>query len=185
LLVKNAADYRETRITYRRIVDHCGPDDFYTISRHARQDMATMTTVEILAYLRLSGHDSHLFAQYLPRLQELAPTMGQQERETVLALIERVWQGYFPLGEALDLAYEIACLLYALDDYAQALVYFERSVERYGAEPGTLYNMAICARLLGFSEQAREWLKMVIAQDSENHRARALFARYQKEDAER
>jgi hypothetical protein len=175
LMVADAAGHFETRNAYQRHVEEFGPDGFFTIMRHARQGIPQMSAEEILAFLRLSHHDAHQFGRYLPRLQQLAADFGDAMRQDVMAAIENVWAHYFPLGEELDLANQIATLFYAMDDYPRALIYFQRSTEIYGEDTGTLYNMAACHHLLGESDQAAALLREVVAHDPANAEAVALL----------
>ncbi len=175
LMVEDAANYHETQRAYRRHVQDFSPDDFYSITKHARQHIVTMTVEDILAYLRLSFYDSHQFARYLPRLLELAPGFDRNEQQAVIYAIAKVWELYFPLGETLDLAHQIANLLYAMDEYALALAYFQHSIEIYGQDTGTLYNMAVCYQLLGQDNQAEPLLQTILACDPNNQAANALL----------
>lgn len=149
LMVDDAPAHRGTRNAYERHVRDFGPDDFYTITRHARETIGEMSVDDILAYLRLSLYDSHQFGRYLPRLMKLVPELDRDQHRAVRAAVDCVWELYFPLGEEIDLADGIARLLYEMDDYRGALEYFGRSVEIYGADTGTIANMATCHRLLG------------------------------------
>jgi tetratricopeptide (TPR) repeat protein len=176
LMLSDAAAYVETQRAYQRHVQDFSPDDFYSVIRHARRHMEEMSLEEILAYMRFSYYDSHQFAKYLPRLIELAPELDLDERETLMDATERVWASYFPIGEELDLAYEIAGLLYEMDDFIGALTYFERSIEVYGPHTGTLYNMAACYQLVGQSERAESLLLQVLKHDPNNQEARDLLA---------
>ncbi|MCP4699461.1 MAG: tetratricopeptide repeat protein [Gammaproteobacteria bacterium] len=78
----------------------------------------------------------------------------------------------------MDLAHQIACLLYEIDRYAQALSYFERSMEIYGQDTGTLYNMAVCYQCLEQHEPAETILKKLLKYDPDNQAARELLAKY-------
>lgn len=176
LMLADPTHYAEAQLAYRRHVQDFGPDSFYTITKHARKTIPEMEADDILAYLRLSRHDSHQFGRYLPRLLELAPDFDAATRGDVIAAIERVWEMYFPLGEDLDLANRIAALLYAMNDYPRALDYFERSMEIYGADTGTLYNIACCYQLLGEDAVAAAVLHKVLEHDPENESANALLA---------
>jgi tetratricopeptide (TPR) repeat protein len=176
LMLAEPGAYRRTRQAYQRHADEFGPDSFYTITRHARPTIPTMSVESILAYLRLARHDSHQFGRYLPRLQDLAAGFDADTRAAVTDAVEKVWEIYFPLGEDLDLANGIACLFYAIDDFPRALVYFARSIEIYGRDSGTLYNMAACHHLLGNAEQAAALLREVLAHDARNEAAAALLA---------
>jgi hypothetical protein len=103
--------YVEARRAYQRHVQDSGPDDFYTIIKHAREHLAEATASDILGYLRFSHYDSHQFGNYfLPGLHELASGLTRDEQVAVTEAVQRVWDSYFPLAEDLDLAYRIACL---------------------------------------------------------------------------
>lgn len=176
MMVPDAFGHRETRNAYQRHVQEFGPDSFFSIMRHARQTIPQMSVRDILAYVEFSHHDSHQFGRYLPRLQQLAGEFDDSERQDVIAATEKVWAHYFPLGEDLDLANQIAALFYAMDDYPRALDYFARSTEIYGEDTGTLYNMAACHHLLGQSEEAAALLERLLAQEPGNTEAMALRA---------
>jgi len=104
----------------------------------------------------------------LRRLRELAPEFDSEERSRVTALIDEVWEMYFPLGEDRDLAYGMGCLLYEMDDYPRALHYFERSLDIYGPHTGTYYNMAVCHHLLNQAGQALPLLQRLLETDPGN-----------------
>lgn len=176
LMVAGAGDHTETQHAYRRHVQDFGPDHFYTITKHARKSIGEMSAEDILAYLRLSRHDSHQFGRYLPRLMQLAPEFDAATRQDVAAAVESVWEMYFPLGEDLDLANRIAGLLYAMDDHAGALTYFERSMAIYGADTGTLYNIAACYHMIGESGAAVAVLQKVLEYDGGNEAAKLLLS---------
>jgi tetratricopeptide (TPR) repeat protein len=176
LMLAEAGRHRETQHAYRRHVQDFGPDGFYSITKHARKTIPAMSAEDILAYLRLSRHDSHQFGRYLPRLMELAAGLDDAARRDVTAAIEQVWEMYFPLGEDLDLANRIASLLYAMDDYPRALTYFERSMAIYGRDSGTLYNIAACRHMLGEHAAAAAVLRQVLEHDPGNEPAKALLA---------
>jgi len=176
LMVADAAGHLETRNAYQRHVEEFGPDDFFTIMRQARQSLPQMSAQEILAFLRLSHHDSHQFGRHLPRLQQLAADFDDAMRHDVIAAAETVWAHYFPLGEEFDLANQIATLFYAMDDYPRALIYFQRSTEIYGEDTGTLYNMAACLHLLGENEEAAGLLQRVLELEPGNAEAASLLA---------
>jgi tetratricopeptide (TPR) repeat protein len=175
LMLADARAHALTQQAYRRHVREFGPDHFYSIVKHARKTIAEMSAEDTLAFMALSRHDSHQFARYLPRLLQLAPQFDSATRQDVTIAIERVWEMYFPLGEDLDLANRIAELLYAMDDYAGALGYFERSMAIYGPDTGTLANIAACYHLLGEHGTAAAVLRKVLEHDGDNEAARSLL----------
>lgn len=176
LMVDGAAGYLETRRAYERHVREFSPDDFFTIAHHALRGIDEMSLEEILAYLRLSRYDSRPFGWFLPRLTELAAGLDRDERRAVSDTIDRVWDLYFPLGESLDLANAISCLLYEMKDYRRALDFCARSLEIYQPDAGTLTNMAACHHRLGENEKAKALLRAALEQDPEDAPARKFLA---------
>jgi hypothetical protein len=174
LLTREPPAYRETLAAFARSVEEVGPDAFFTISRHARKRIGEMSLAEILAYLRLSHFDAHLFAAWLPRLMELAPECEIGAKAELAEAAERVWDGYFPIGEAFDLAEGLAALLYQLDAFAPALELFAISAAIYGDHSGKRFNRAACLAGLGCDEEALALLESVLAHDPGNAAAAAL-----------
>jgi len=174
LMVEDAVDHLETRRAFQRHVQDFSPDDFYTITRHACRTIGEMSVADILAYLRLSHYDSHLFSLSLPRLCTLADGLDRDEHRALSDTIDRVWDLYFPLGENLNLANGIALLLFEMGAYRQALKFLARSVEMYGQDTGTLANMALCHLFLGQEQEAKALLQTMLANDPANARAQEL-----------
>jgi tetratricopeptide (TPR) repeat protein len=97
-------------------------------------------------------------------------------RATSSATLEKAWDGYFPLGEELDLANGIAALLYAMDDYPRALAFFQISMLMYDPDTVTLYSVAACFQRLGEDEAAAARLRKVLEYDPGNEPARMMLA---------
>lgn len=112
-----------------------------------------------MAYLRLSYYDGHLFPYFLPRLVELIPDFTREERKDVIAAVENVWAIHFPFGGAFDLANQLARFLYAMDEYARAITFCERSMAMYGEQADTINIMAICYQQLDQPERANQLLE--------------------------
>jgi SAM-dependent MidA family methyltransferase len=121
LLLDTPEEYLATRHAYHQNIRDYGPDDFYSISTHARRGLGEMTVEEIVAYTRLSAYDGHLFAHYLPRLRQLIPALTQQEQQVIIETIKQVWRGYFPLGEAQDLSAQLTDILQRIGGSLQIL----------------------------------------------------------------
>ncbi|WP_034292934.1 tetratricopeptide repeat protein [Herbaspirillum sp. RV1423] len=177
LLADDAHLYEATGRAYAHLLAGFGPDDFYTLVSFMRRHLAKMEINDILAYLRFGQDDAHQLFRVIPRLKELAPTLDDRHVEEVRALVDRSWDSYFPLGEENDLAFEIGCLLYELDDFDGALSYFERTEQLYGANPGVWYNMAACLQQLGQDRPAQTLLENVLRVMPDNEGARALLDR--------
>jgi tetratricopeptide (TPR) repeat protein len=176
LMLPDAARHEETQRAYQRHVRDFGPDDFYSTIGHARKTVAQMPFEAILAYLQLSRHDGRQFAHCLPRLMELVAELDTAARQELIEAVEHVWEMYFPLGEPFDLANGIAGLLYAMQDFERALLFYERSMAIYGPDTGTLCNIASCYQRLGEHTIAAAVAHRILEYDPDNAAAKSLLA---------
>jgi Tfp pilus assembly protein PilF len=71
-----------------------------------------------------------------------------------------------------------------MSDYPRALDYFERSMEIYGADTGTLYNIACCYQLIGEDAVAATVLGKVLEHDPGNESAKALLAHCERAEVQ-
>lgn len=182
LMVDNADDCTATQRAYQIHVGEFSPDDFYTLSNSFIKHLPEMQTKEILAYLRFAQYDALQLSRMMPRLMELAPDLSAQETLALKSAIDQTWKGYFSIQEERDLAFDIASFFYALNDFATALIYFQRTQNIYGTHTGTLYNMAVCHDLLNQPLQAMPLLHELLRTDPDNEAARALLDRLTGED---
>jgi hypothetical protein len=178
LMLPEAPDHFEVRQAYRRHVADFGPDDFASILIHSKGSIPRMTSHEIMSYLRLAHYDGELFARFVPRLIEFAPDFNEAQNRAIMDAIERVWDLYFPLGEKMDLANAIGCLLYKMSEYALALKYFEISIASHGDSAGALMNAALCCDHLKQWEKAKVNLERILASDPGNKGAMELMESY-------
>jgi hypothetical protein len=109
-----AADPSATAAAYSRAIAQRGPDDFYTIKKVITRRAGDLSLPEILAYLRLSGHDAKLFLDLATAIQAAIPTADAGDREDLALAMERVWDGYLPIGEPTDLATLLGTLARAI-----------------------------------------------------------------------
>jgi tetratricopeptide (TPR) repeat protein len=175
LMVKGPQHHIETRRAYQRHVLDFSPVDFFHIIFQAEQTIGKMSPEEVLAYFRLSCYDSIQLERCLPRLVELAPQLNSDERAAVKDAIERVWNSYFPMDKEFDMADEIARLLYTMGEYEPALIYFSRSVESFGPNTGSLYNIASCHLMLGQPSLAEPLLMRVLEEHPGHEQASKLL----------
>jgi tetratricopeptide (TPR) repeat protein len=88
----------------------------------------------------------------------------------------RVWETYFPIREARDLAFHVGALLCQLGDYASALPCFESSLALYGPNPATLYNLGLCYFSLGQLDESETCVDEALAGEPGLADAEALRA---------
>ncbi|MNP65280.1 Tetratricopeptide repeat protein [compost metagenome] len=87
-----------------------------------------------------------------------------------------MWTGYYPMEEKHDLAQNCGMLLFEMDNYEDALLFYERSQNLDEANSTVLYHMAICYDELGIEDSARQYAHRAIAIEPEHEGALSLLS---------
>ncbi len=152
----------ETRLAFDEAVEQQGPDDFFDLKTGFGHAWDDLTLEQLLGWLRLSGWDSNVFLDALPTLMKHATGAPGLLRLEMYRAVFEVWDHYFPIREAQDLAFQLGVLLCEIDCYGDALPFFHESAAAYGSNPATVYNIGLCLFHLGDLEAAREQMDRVL-----------------------
>ena len=154
LLGSREHTWPETRLAYDKAVAGKGPDELYALRRRLSNGATQLRPPELIALMRLCGHDPRVVGECVrplwPYLADAGPALRENVRDAVLS----AWPNYFHLGEAHDLAFSLALLLYEVRAYAQARTLFEESLRLYGEHGATLWNLGLCYVVLGRPDEA-------------------------------
>jgi tetratricopeptide (TPR) repeat protein len=173
--------YAETRQAYSEAVEQGGPDEFYSLKRGIEKHYDGLSLEELMAWLRLSGWDSRIFLDSFPALLDLIESASGPMREELCQAIQQVWDNYYHIGEERDVAFSMAMLLYGMQYYPEAIDYFHRSLDLYGPEASTFYNMAMCRYSLRQLDTALENINQTLLLDPSFEAAKAMRIRLQSE----
>lgn len=176
LMLKEPKRYANTRLAYRRFVERFGPDDFFSMKQWFDGRIEEMELRQILALWRLGGYDSQWLLQTAKRIWELIPTSKEYEVEDVRRGIQLMWKTYYPLEERRNLALDCGLILYQMEFYEDALLFFERSLLHSEADFEVLYYMAVCCYESSMNDAAREYTLRSLMLEPEHEGALALQA---------
>lgn len=166
--------YPETKLAYERFVNDFSPDDYFNIRTLSEGHIDKMNFDHLMALLRMSGYDHTVFRNMYPRLVELLNKHTDSERWGVFQAIHKVWDAYYPLGEAYNIAFVLAELLFALRFFREAIVYLHLSIEIYGKQDSVLYNLALCHFMTEDFEEAKRILAELLKTYPENENGLSL-----------
>ncbi|MBM0745610.1 SAM-dependent methyltransferase (plasmid) [Phormidium sp. CLA17] len=154
LLGNPPTNYAETRHAYQDAIINHSPDDFFSLKRAIEPNCDRLTLQQAIAYIRLSGWDANIFLACLPTLLAHAKSASDTQCQELIQLIHNVWDTYYPISEAQDLAFQLGKLLIDLQDYRTASKYFQQSLKLQGLQPKTLHYLSQCYHHLGETEAA-------------------------------
>jgi tetratricopeptide (TPR) repeat protein len=144
----------EIRLAFDDAIEERGPADFFDVKGGFGQPYDVLTLEHLLAWVRLSGWDANVLLDAWPALMKHAGSAAAIFRVDIYRAVHEVWQRYFPLREARDLAFHLGVLLCEIDCHEDALPFFHESLAAYGPNPATLFNIGLCLYELGDLEAA-------------------------------
>lgn len=148
----------ETRLAFDEAIERQGPDDFFDLKVSFGKPAADLPLEQLVAWLRLSGWDANVLLDLWPALMKGAAAAPGVLRLEIYRAVHQVWDAYFPLQEARDLAFHLGVLLCEIECHGDALPFFHESAAAYGANPATIFNLGLCLYHLGDLEAARQAL---------------------------
>ncbi|BCZ44652.1 hypothetical protein psyc5s11_07190 [Clostridium gelidum] len=165
LLSKNNNDFVETSMAYNEIIEGIGPDDFYIMKKAIMPLSKSLTTKELLTFLRFTVWDSRTLLELYNILLERIPTEENFPKDELIDAIKNIWEHYFPIGEEGDLGYHFGSILGYLGQDNDALRFLESSLEFYGECPETNYEIALCYYNLQQIDKALEYTEKSLVLD--------------------
>ncbi|MBV8820386.1 MAG: hypothetical protein JO022_18645 [Acidobacteriaceae bacterium] len=149
----SAMPLHATELAFEEAVTAFSPADYLrAISVLGPEDRPSLH--QYLAFLRLSNYDSLMAGRHSDQLIEQIPEAAAEIRHQLLLAIDRVWAGYFPLGEQEDLPLALGKIMIALAFWEPATELLLASVSIYGETSENTYYLAMCCLQLGDVDRA-------------------------------
>ncbi len=188
-------EFPESRRVFEEEFVRRNPDDYYYMRKNFApvpilpQDATNPEMVPeprpdllaILAYLRYGGWDADGFLSVFEALREAVKVADARQRREVWFVLRNVWEHYYAIGEERDLAFHIGIILHEMEFFPEAVQFFERSRQRHGADPNTVYDIAVCYYHLRDLDSALRYVQETLVIDPNFEAARSLRIRLERE----
>ena len=165
LLSQSSHDFIETAMAYQEIIESIGPDDFYIMKKAVVPLNKSLTTKELLTFLRYTVWDARTFLEFYNTLLERITEEKDFPKDELIAVIHNVWEYYFPIGEEGDLASCLGSLLGYFGYDRDAIKLYKCSLEFYGDDAAINYEIALCYYNLQELEIALEYIENSLTLD--------------------
>lgn len=174
LLSQSSNDFIETTMAYNEIIESIGPDDFYIIKKGIVPLNKSLTTKELLTFLRFTVWDGRTFLEFYNTLLERIANEENFPKDELISVIHNIWDHYFPIGEEGDLAYYLGTILAYFGYDRDALKLFESSIEFYGEDAAIYYEIALCNYNLQEIEKALACIEKSLSLDPDFEESKNL-----------
>jgi len=151
-------------------------DDFFALLSHFRKNYDTLTLEQLMALLRLSGHDPLVLAQCLDTVRSHIAAAKAWQKRDILHAVEQAWAWYYHLDEPYNLPFQLGLLMFEMDYFSDALAYFQHALDLYGPDVLTLCGLALCHHRLRQMEPALRYIYQVLVRDPNHELAQLLLA---------
>lgn len=169
-----ARAFAETQEAFERELVQFGAGAFFTLKKALETHHAKLSAAELLAALKLSGSDPSFVQTCLKALQKGVGDLSNIDKRHLKRLLIKGWTLFFPLGNDTDLAFDIGRVLYELNEFREASRFFQRSLDVWGPDAATTYNMALCHSLLHEPATALSWARQTLEINPAHEGARAM-----------
>jgi len=174
LLSQRSHAFLETEMAYHEIIESIGPDDFYLIKKAVVPYHKSLTTKELLTFLRYTVWDSRTFLEFYNTLLERIAEEKDFPKDELIAVIHNIWEHYFPIGEEGDLASCLGSILAYFGCDSDAITLFKTSLEFYGEDAAINYEIALCYYNLQEYGIALEYLEKSLILDPDFEESKNL-----------
>ncbi len=174
LLSKHSHNFLETGMAYQEITEGIGPDDFYVLKKGIVPLKNSLTTRELLTFLRYTLWDSRTFLEFYNTLLERIEKEEAFPKDELIAAIYKVWEYYFPIGEDENLFYCLATLLGYFGYDKDAIRLFQSSLEFYGEDAAIYYEITLCYYNMQEFKKALEHINKALSLNPEFEEALSL-----------
>ena len=165
LLSDRSHDFIETGMAYQEMIEGIGPDDFYVIKKAVVPHNKSLTTKELLTFLRYTVWDARTFLEFYNTLLERIAEDENFPKEELIPVLHQVWEHYFPIGEEGDLSYCLGTLFGYFGYDQDAIRMYQSSLEFYGEDPAIYYEIALCYYNLQELDRSLEYIEKSLSLD--------------------
>lgn len=149
-----------TQWSIKQMIHGFSPTDYFIIYESFIERHKKYSLEEMASYLNLSNWDPYLFAQIEDKLCDLA---GEGEADVVSYLANHmhlIAENFYYLSSADDIFFSIGVFFQNIGRFDKALIYYQQSLQYFGNDNVTFYNMGMCCYSLEKKDEAIHFLEM-------------------------
>jgi hypothetical protein len=136
--------YSRTCYAWADTMDIFGPENFSSLQRCVSEEIPNASLRVVISLIRMSNWDPDVFFKFKQTLIDKSPSAPPKLQADIYRDIRRIYERYFPLQPAKDIAFELGRICMGLKRYTEAVQLFIASQRQCGEHHITSYNIGIC-----------------------------------------
>lgn len=137
-------NFSRTCYAWADTMDIFGPENFSCLQRCVSEEIPNASLRVVISLIRMSNWDPDVFFKFKQTLIDKSPTAPQKLQADIYRDVRRIYERYFPLQPAKDIAFELGRICMGLKRYSEAVQLFIASQRQCGEHHITSYNIGIC-----------------------------------------
>ena len=176
------SDLPETSQAINNYIEEFSPADFFIFHRQIRSNKFDSTDLELLlAHMNLCHWDPHIFRIVADKINNKINETTPIIRKGFIEGMPKIAANFYYMPNNQDTPFEIGVFFHTLQDYEQALYYYNISLGYFGKQFSVIYNTALCQYNLSDFKNALENFKYAYYLNNESIETKNWIERTQKQ----
>lgn len=139
---------------YQQYIEGFAPADYFRYHSHIKA-LEKLDLNLLLTQLSLGCDDPYVFSLFIKPVCDQIKTASTLLQDAYRALIKRLHTHIYPMPLGTDHYFNLGFFLHTLNDYAEALPYYQDSLLHHGERFDTLFNIGLCQYMTENDKAAR------------------------------
>ncbi|HEX4961718.1 MAG TPA: SAM-dependent methyltransferase [Thermoanaerobaculia bacterium] len=166
----------ETRLALQQFMGTFNPGHLYDVLRYFDETKPRARLETLVALLELTLWDPYVFNRFFDVILASLPYAQPYAVHRLAENAQQIAGNFYFVPGATDSLFNLGMLLQEVRLYAEALEYYEASIDYFGRTDAVLYNMGLCCHALGRRDEALAWLREAVAITPNHVKARGWIS---------
>lgn len=154
ILGKKIETLPETNQALMTYLDTFGPGDLFNMYRYIYQKLSFVPLEVLISCLNMMHWDPQLFNDAIESIIRQLKSANPVTIQDLLVNLPRVHANFYFMPHSDDTLVNIGMIFQEIEAYDSALFYYQASLDYFGENETTLYNMALCHFFMGNYDKA-------------------------------
>ncbi|MEI8366339.1 MAG: hypothetical protein WCF65_07960 [Parachlamydiaceae bacterium] len=142
---KENSRFPETALAFHEHIDNFEPTDYFKLVSLTEEKWKDPPLEDILLLIKLGNWDASVLLTFFQSLLKAIPAASEKQKGLLHATIDHAWEHFYPVAPSSgDFVLNLGVLLFEMKYFAEAKMYFERSMVISGINTRALKNIAAC-----------------------------------------